>query len=221
MRRNTKQIKAILKSRNTHKYLDLMLQNEEIAFVGIDPGKSGAMAIIYHDEVVVYPNPTTAVEAYAFIKDFQENSRLERGQYICIMENVHSMPRDGSKQAFSFGENKGIMSLIAYTLFARVIFETPATWMKHFKLKKGKTESTTKYKNRLKSLAISFFTNLKVTLKTSDALLIALYTKEKMHYAKHHQSINTDERTKARKVDRARSSTAGKRKPRLRRSRSA
>ena len=81
---------------------------------------------------------------------------------------------------FKFGMSYGGLRM-ALTA-AQIPFEsaTPQNWQKSLGIgKKGKTETRTSFKNRLKAKAQQLFPNLKVTLATSDALLLAEYCRRK------------------------------------------
>lgn len=141
-------------------------------FLGIDPGKSGGMAIISSecDEVVAMP--------YAKYTVTQLADRLySEALYIqaAALERVHSMPAQGVKSTFTFGENfgwwKGVLdtSGISYTLV------TPQTWQKDLDCRTGGDKNVTK--NKAKEL----FPGVKVTHAIADALLIAEWAR------RHHQ----------------------------------
>ena len=55
---------------------------------------------------------------------------------------------------------------------------TPSTWQKHFgPLPKDKKER----KNKIKQIALEKYPEAKITLATSDAILIALFAKEEYY----------------------------------------
>lgn len=137
-------------------------------YIGIDPGKSGGIAVI-SDFEDAWKMPDTERDLFNLIKSFKSNS-------FCILEKVHSMPGQGVVSVCTFcGNNASIrMALIA----SRIPFETvtPYTWQKALGIvKRGKEESKTKFKNRLKAKAQELFPELKITLAIADALLIAEY----------------------------------------------
>lgn len=101
-------------------------------YIGIDPGSNGAIAVI--DEA----GSLIAREAYDSFEISNILSRL-KDEYsdcnlMCTLEKVHSMPRDGVKQAFKFGENYGFVkgSLIAFGIPFQEV--PPQTWKKEFSL---------------------------------------------------------------------------------------
>ncbi len=96
------------------------------SFAGIDPGKTGAMAIF--DE---------QGQGISFL-DFQEDLRavcqsvrskdVECPIALAVLENVHPMPREGVSSSFKFGTNFGIWQAIltAYSIPFQLI--TPHRW---------------------------------------------------------------------------------------------
>ena len=94
---------------------------------------------------------------------------------FAYIEKVSSSPQMGVTSAFTFGRGYGFLRglLTAYNYpFEEVL---PRKWQASFGMKKGKDESNTQWKNRLKGKAQQLFPHLKVTLATADALLIAEY----------------------------------------------
>jgi len=144
-------------------------------YIGIDPGKSGGIAIITNEFAEAVKMPETERDLYE--KILSTTMFLEDNKSIfCILEKVHSMPGQGVVSVCTFcGNNASIrMALIA----SKIPFETvtPHTWQKYLGIvKRGKDESKTKFKNRLKAKAQELFPELKITLAIADALLIAEY----------------------------------------------
>lgn len=147
---------------NTYKY-----------FIGIDPGVSGGIAVIDSTSTVieVFKTPVT-------IKDFIEKfSEYMDEKVFAVCEKVHSMPQNGVKASYTFGYVNGILHTVLTVAGIPYELITPQKWMKHFMMKKGKNETGTKWKNRLKGKAQSLFPSVKCTLWNADALLIAEYCK--------------------------------------------
>ena len=81
---------------------------------------------------------------------------------------------------FKFGTSCG--KLLGMLTAAGIPFEmvTPQTWQKSLGIPaRKKTEGKTQFKNRLKQRAEQLFPQVKVTLATADALLIAEYIRRK------------------------------------------
>ena len=142
-------------------------------YVGIDPGKNGGIGIIYNDLQYCRKCPTT-------VTDMSEEIKVVMGiapdiQKYAIIESVHSMPRQGVKSVFTFGQGYGQWLGILASHEIPYIQVTPQKWMKFYGvMPKDKKER----KNKLKHLAQQRFPNLNITLATSDAMLLANYLKE-------------------------------------------
>jgi len=141
--------------------------------IGIDPGSSGAL-------VILKPWPIIASFKKLFwidiVKIIENNTTKDTVAYI---EAVAALPKDGAHNAFTFGENTGIIKgvLIANNIeFTEVHSQK---WQRHFGLG-AKFESKTARKNAQKAKAQELFPNIKVTLDISDALLIAKYGYDQM-----------------------------------------
>jgi len=109
-----------------------------VIYIGIDPGKDGAMAIIYPDEDIrVY---TFDPEAYRFFLDdiFQGSAAV---QTRCCLERVGAMPGQGVTSMFKFGENFGFIQglLTAYAIPYELV--TPQKWKKEFQITGDKNSS--------------------------------------------------------------------------------
>ena len=143
-------------------------------YIGIDPGKNGGIGFIYNDLAYCKRCPATVLE---MAEEIQTCIELAPDiQKTAIIEKVHSMPKQGVKSVFTFGEGYGkwLGILAAHKIpYTQV---TPQKWMKHYgSLSKDKKER----KNQLKHLAQQRFPEVKITLATSDAILLANYLKEK------------------------------------------
>lgn len=140
-------------------------------FLGIDPGASGVVAIIYpSNECITYKCPKTPEEMSDIIKGIKNKKKIK-----CLIENVHAFPTDARSRAFAFGRNFGtwLGILASYSIIAKLV--TPSKWQSYFgpfpKLKKDR-------KNLIKDMAKERYPDAYVTLSTADAILIALYAKE-------------------------------------------
>ena len=143
-------------------------------YIGIDPGQSGGIAVI--DTVpggyTVYTTTLSGTERD--IADWIAESYT--GKAMGYLEGVHSFPGQGVASSFKFGMNYGFLRGVLIAL--ELPFETvsPQRWQKAMGVPaKGKNETKTQHKNRLKAMAQQLFPTQKVTLATSDALLLAEY----------------------------------------------
>ena len=143
--------------------------------IGIDPGKGGGVAIITDEKVKAYPCPNTVDDMSMLIGMCLEDVAPYRVRVF--LEKVWAFPSDARSAAFSFGQNFGQWQgvLASYELKPTLI--TPKTWQSHLEVKKGLPKA--QRKKALKQMAIERCPGIKrVTLKTCDAILIAIYGME-------------------------------------------
>jgi crossover junction endodeoxyribonuclease RuvC len=102
-------------------------------YLGCDPGKTGALAIINGEEVKVFPFDE------AVYRD--EVEALSGQECICCLEKVGAMPGQGVTSMFHFGENFGMIQGIL--IANRIPFElvTPQKWKKEFSITSDKNGS--------------------------------------------------------------------------------
>lgn len=98
-------------------------------YIGIDPGKTGAMAIIGED---VSPVLTDFAEREKVLKFFRLDSRdcLDWFSATAVVEKANAHPGQGVVSTFSFGTNYGIW--LGQLELASVPYDiiTPAAWKK-------------------------------------------------------------------------------------------
>lgn len=144
-------------------------------YIGIDPGKSGAIAAIVElsDGVGTYSryihwakNSETELDisqwVYALIGETNE-------EHFAYIENVHSSPQMGVKSAFTFGDSTGFLRglLTAHEIpFEKV---SPQKWQKAMGCMSAGDKNVTK------QAAQRLFPREKITHANADALLLAEY----------------------------------------------
>lgn len=98
-------------------------------FIGIDPGMSGAMAVISLGD-----DGRSVVKVIPFDRnDYVYATTLFWGDdTMCILERVHAMPKQGVSSSFSFGENFGWIQGVLYA--NRIPYELvlPQKWKREF-----------------------------------------------------------------------------------------
>lgn len=107
-------------------------------YIGIDPGKDGAMAILWpYGQFRAIDDPAICV--YAFDKDTYierlDDVRSHQGighKVFCVLEHVGAMPGQGSVSMFNFGQNFGWIQgvLDAYRIPYELV--RPQKWKKVF-----------------------------------------------------------------------------------------
>ena len=140
--------------------------------IGIDPGKGGGVAIITDEKVQVHNCPKT-VDAMAHLIGMCL-SDVAAYRTRVFLEKVWAFPTDGRAGSFTFGQNFGHWQGILASHELDPMLVTPKTWQSHFEIKKGLPKNIRK--KMLKQMAIERCPGIKrITLKTCDALLIAIY----------------------------------------------
>lgn len=148
-----------------------------LTIIGIDPGSHGGISFVSLDGNVR--------SVYGFSKHTEHDIRniiMEQREFFgyslkAYIEEVHSMPRDGKVQAFSFGKNYGFWLGLLTGLDVPYYPVIPLKWQSGLRLKVRGLEYKEK-KNALKANAQRLFPQLKPTLETCDALLIAEYGRQ-------------------------------------------
>ena len=153
--------------------------------IGIDPGLSGAVAVITGtDSLRVLDMPTMTVERNGKAKRQVSASELAEIIYILKSEDCHvyvekvsAMAGQGVTSVFSFGRSFGMIEGILAALHMPVTYVAPATWVKAVHRGAGKDAS--------RQRAMELFPNNQADFKRvkddgrSDASLIA-------YWGKHH-----------------------------------
>ena len=140
--------------------------------IGIDPGKGGGIAVITNETVTLHNCPKT-VEGMALLVGMCLNDVAAYRTKV-FLEKVWAFPTDGRAGSFTFGENYGQWQGVLASHELQPALVTPKQWQSHFEIKKGLKKNIRK--KILKQMAIEKCPSTKkVTLKTADALLIAIY----------------------------------------------
>jgi len=143
-------------------------------FIGIDPGKTGGLAVIYPDQswdAVAMPKTVKGIFEWLDMVATEHGYRTR-----AYIEKVHSMPGQGVKSMFTFGENYGMLQMALTASRFSYEYVTPRTWQKSLGVVARKpNETKTQFKTRLLNKAEQLFPYDKITKSTCDALLIAEY----------------------------------------------
>lgn len=155
-----------------------------IVFAGIDPGKTGALAILYSDNHVEFFDVPCMklkgkdVPAYADWQTDWSTAMGLAGVDKVMIEDVASRPGQGVSSMFKFGRSLGFAHAIVLGIRPRpaVQFTTPAQW-------KGKLGLLNSSKGASREKAVSLYPKTEADLKRvkddgrAEALLIAHYGK--------------------------------------------
>lgn len=144
------------------------------AFLGIDPGQSGAAALLTADgEDLVRDYPGDAVAAADLIREWRAGHKIE----LACLETVHAMPRQGVSSTFKLGSGFGQWLGILAALSIPHVLVRPQVWQKGI-LSKGdgpdtKAQSLASARRRWPDLELG----LKKHHGRADALHLAAYAK--------------------------------------------
>ena len=146
-----------------------MSKNANRKYLAIDPGVIGGVALLDRNILSAYKCTPTVKEMYRLLKTITSKNT------IAIIEKVHSFPNQGVASTFKFGNNFGQWQGILASMDIPYIEVSPQKWMKMFQpLPKDKGDR----KRRLKEIAMEYHPEIKVTLDTADAIVMAYYLKE-------------------------------------------
>ncbi len=98
---------------------------------------------------------------------------------MAVIEQVHSMPKQGVSSTFKFGESFGFLRGILTASSIRHDSVTPAKWQGDLRCRKESADiAPTEHKRRLKAKAQQLFPSQRMTLINADAFLLAEYAKQ-------------------------------------------
>lgn len=138
--------------------------------IGIDPGKNGGIVVLGEDGNVIeaVKIPPTIGEQYRLFEKYAGPDTL------CYLEKVGARPGNGVASMFKFGQEFGWLQMALMATKIRTVEVLPNAWMRGLGVRaKGKDESKTAYKNRLKFMAEQLFPDQFIKLWGADAFLIA------------------------------------------------
>jgi crossover junction endodeoxyribonuclease RuvC len=151
-------------------------------FVGIDPGLSGAVAVIYpHGQIDIFDTPTLTVVGEKTKRKYNGSGMasilepFQTEEVLVILESVHSMPKQGVASSFSFGEGLGIWKGILSAYKLPLEMPSPQRWKKALLADQGKNKDASRFK------AIQLFPTIADQLSRvkddgrAEALLMAEY----------------------------------------------
>jgi hypothetical protein len=160
-------------------------------YIGVDPGVNGGIAGI-GDEVVLSSMPKSESDILYYFKKLLERDWICSGEIVhAVIEQVGGFMGGGGRNVasahtmFKFGWSYGAlrMALVAHDI--QFISVVPKKWQKASSLgidesalpPRESKETTSSWKGRLRKVARDLYPQAKITLKTSDALLLAHYCK--------------------------------------------
>ena len=153
--------------------------------IGIDPGLSGAIAILENNKVLnIFDIPVMSEGKKnkrqlnsALLVSLLKNNMGDNEEVSVVVEQVNAMPGQGVTSMFNFGQTFGAIKGICAALDLPIFFVRPSKWKKHFELINSSKDSS-------RTKAIEMYPKLsnqlskKKDVNKSDAILIARFFSE-------------------------------------------
>ena len=153
--------------------------------IGIDPGLSGAIAILEDNKVLsIFDIPVMAegkknkrqLNSAQLVDIIKENIKIN-DDIAVVVEQVNAMPGQGVTSMFNFGQTFGAIKGVCAALKLPIFFVRPSKWKKHFDLlNSSKDSSRTKVIEMYPALSNQL--TKKKDVNKSDAILIARFYSE-------------------------------------------
>ncbi len=153
--------------------------------VGIDPGLSGAIAILENNKVLnIFDMPVMAegkknkrqLNSAQLVNIIKDSTKPD-DEIAVVVEQVNAMPGQGVTSMFNFGQTFGAIKGVCAALELPIFFVRPSKWKKHFELiNSSKDSSRTKVIEMYPSLSSQLAK--KKDVNKSDAILIARFYSE-------------------------------------------
>ena len=160
--------------------------------VGIDPGLSGAIAILENNKVLnIFDMPVMSEGKKnkrqlnsALLVSLIKDNIISHEEVAVVVEQVNAMPGQGVTSMFNFGQTFGAIKGVCAALKLPIFFVRPSKWKKHFELiNSSKDSSRTKVIEMYPSLSSQLAK--KKDVNKSDAILIArFYTETRLKVSK-------------------------------------
>ncbi len=153
--------------------------------IGIDPGLSGAIAILEENKVLGMFDMPVMAEGKKNKRQLNSaqlvniiNEHIKKNEDIAVVvEQVNAMPGQGVTSMFNFGQTFGAIKGVCAALELPIFFVRPSKWKKHFELiNSSKDSSRTKVIEMYPSLSSQL--SKKKDVNKSDAILIARFFNE-------------------------------------------
>ena len=153
--------------------------------IGIDPGLSGAIAVLENNQVLnIFDIPVMSegkknkrqLNSALLVNLLKENINKEE-EVAIVVEQVNAMPGQGVTSMFNFGQTFGAIKGVCAALNLPIFFVRPSKWKKHFELiNSSKDASRTKAIEMYPKLSNQL--SKKKDVNKSDAILIARFFSE-------------------------------------------
>ena len=118
--------------------------------VGIDPGLSGAIAILENNKVLnIFDMPVMAegkknkrqLNSAQLVRIIKDSTKPD-DEIAVVVEQVNAMPGQGVTSMFNFGQTFGAIKGVCAALELPIFFVRPSKWKKHFELINSSKDSS-------------------------------------------------------------------------------
>ena len=151
-----------------------------MTYLGCDPGKAGAYAIIRPSEGLVQVDDFLHwLSTLTDFEAFRDAAKLDGSKMLCALEKVSAFPGQGVTSMFTFGESFGRWQMLLECLGIPYVLVSPARWQKAVlgsKPPKGQAKARVweTMRRRFPRVELSGPRGAKLTGR-SDALALAYY----------------------------------------------
>ena len=157
-------------------------------YIGIDPGLNGAVGVVWDSELAhcdpqVFDTPTMMVSGIknkrvhntaamaAILKPWSTIAE----KVLVVLENVHSMPKQGVASSFSFGQGLGMWQGIIAAFGMPLEMPSPQRWKKEILADQGKDKDASRFKAIQLYPALASQLSRKKDDGRAEAILMAEY----------------------------------------------
>lgn len=118
-------------------------------YIGFDPGKSGAIALLRGEQLIdVADMPIVADKVSPALVAEIVTRYCERisgyagtGGVTCVIEDVSAMPGQGVTSMFTFGRSKGVLEGVCAAKGLRTTYVRPSQWKRDLRISKEKASA--------------------------------------------------------------------------------
>lgn len=109
-------------------------------FAAIDPGAVSAAIAVFHDDHPTFVDDIRTVNGQIDVVALARALEDMKIRHV-VVENVHSMPKQGVASTFKFGMGVGIIHGVAGALRLPISLVSPTTWKGFYRLSSDKEQA--------------------------------------------------------------------------------
>ena len=142
--------------------------------IAIDPGVSGAFAVLNQHGVQLWHMPTTENLIAETVAKIVAESHANLRAPVAVVEQINGFMGNAlpGSRMFTMGSNYGFVRGVLKALHVPVTLVGPRKWQGDLGLKKEKEMNRNKWKQKLCCEAKALYPLVKVTQQDADALLL-------------------------------------------------